>query len=118
MKRQPRVTFETVRRIALTFPNVEEGTSYRMPALKVKGKLFACLREDVDSLVIKTPFDLRDEMMAADPETYYITDHYRNYECMLVRLSRILPEALPDLLKTAYRAALPAKRPPAKRRRV
>jgi hypothetical protein len=110
LKRSPRITYETVRRIALAFPHVEEGTSYRTPALKVKGKLFVRLREDPDSLVIKMPFDQREELMAADPETYYITDHYRDYPWMLVRLSKVRADALPELLQIAYRAALPAKR--------
>ena len=103
-------TYETARRIALTFPNVEEGTSYGTPALKVKGKLFVRLREDIDSLILKMPFDQRDEMMSTDPETYYITDHYRDYEWILVKLSKVHPDALPELLRIAYRAALPAKR--------
>lgn len=68
--------------MALAFPNVEEGTSYGTPALKVKGKLFVRLREDPDSLVIKMPFEQREELMAGDPETYYITDHYRDYPWM------------------------------------
>lgn len=105
MKRPARVTYETVRRIALAFPHVVEGTSYGTPALKVRGKLFARLREDPDSLVIKMPFDQREELMAADPETYYITDHYREYEWMLVRLSKVRAEALTELLHIAHRAA-------------
>jgi hypothetical protein len=109
-KRPARITYETVRQIVLAFPNVEEGTSYRTPALKVKGKLFVRLREDPDSLVIKMPFDQREELMAADPETYYITDHYREYPWMLVRLSKVRADALPELLKIAYRAALPSER--------
>ena len=118
MKRKPLVTYGTVLQIALTFPCVEEGSSYGTPALKVKGKLFVRLKEDHETIVVKMPFDLRDEMMAADPETYYITDHYRNYEYMLVRLSKLLPEALPDLLQIAYRAAIPAKHKSIKPRRV
>jgi hypothetical protein len=110
LKRPPRITYETVRRIALAFPHVEEGTSYRTPALKVKGKLFVRLREDPDSLVIKMPFDQREELMAADPETYYITDHYRDYPWMLVHLSKVRADALHELLQIAYRSASPAKR--------
>ncbi len=110
MKRSSKVNYETVRRIALAFPNVEEGMSYGTPALKVKGKLFVRLREDPDSLVIKMPFDQREELMAADPATYYITDHYREYEWMLVRLSKVSADALRDLLHVAYREALPKKR--------
>jgi len=97
--------------MAAALPNVEEGTSYGTPALKVKGKLFARLREDPDSLVIKMPFDQREELMAADPETYYITDHYRDYEWMLVRLSKVHPDALSDLLRVAHRTASAKRRP-------
>lgn len=110
MKRPSKVTYETVRHIGLAFPNVEEGTSYGTPALKVKGKLFARLREDPDSLVIKMPFDQREELMAGDPETYYITDHYREYPWMLVRLSKVHADALRELLQIAYRASSPSKR--------
>jgi hypothetical protein len=44
--KKSRVTYDTVRRIALDLPQVEEGTSYGTPALKVKGKLIVRLRED------------------------------------------------------------------------
>ena len=53
----------------------------------------ADMREDPDSLVIKMPFEQREELMAADPETYYITDHYRDYPWMLVRLSAVRRDA-------------------------
>lgn len=96
--------------MALDFPNVEEGTSYRTPALKVKGKLFARLREDPDSLVLRMPFVQREELMAADPETYYITDHYRDYPWILVRLSKLHPDALHELLLIAYRTASAPRR--------
>lgn len=100
------MTYDTVRRLALTFPNVAEGTSYGTSALKVKGKLFVRLREDNESVVLKMPFDQRAEMIAGDPEVYYITDHYLNYPWVLVRLSKLHPDALHELLQTAYRTAL------------
>jgi hypothetical protein len=105
MKKAPPVTYEHVRRMGLTLPNVQEGTSYGTPALKVRGKLFVRLREDLDSIVLKMPFDRRDELMTEDPETYYITDHYLEYEWVLVRLCKVKAEALRDLLQIAYRAA-------------
>lgn len=105
MERPSGVTYDTVRQMGLTLPHVEESTSYGTPALKVKGKLFVRLREDPDSVVFKMPFERREELMAADPETYYITDHYRAYEWVLVRLSRLHPDALLDLLRTAWREA-------------
>ena len=111
------VTFEDVRRIALSLQDVEESTSYGTPAFKVAGKLIARLCEDGDSLVVGTTFEEREEMMAAEGETYYITDHYLNYPWVLVRLSRVHSDALSDLLARAWRLASTAKRhAPAQRR--
>jgi hypothetical protein len=112
------VTFEDVRRIALSLQNVEEGTSYGTPAFKVGGKLLARLREDGESLVVGTTFEEREEMMAAEPETYYITDHYLNYPWVLVRLSRVHSDALRDLLGRAWRLASMPKRRASGRRRL
>jgi hypothetical protein len=103
------VTFETVREMALSLEDVEEGTSYGTPAFRVRGALFVRLREDPDSLVVRMEPEQREELMAADPDTYYITDHYLDYPWMLVRLSRVHPDALRDLLHVAWRLAAPKK---------
>jgi hypothetical protein len=95
---------------------VEESTSYGTPAFKSGGKLLARLREDGDSLVVGTTFEERQEMMDADPETYYITDHYLKYPWILVRLSRVSSDALRDLLIRARRLALTKQRATKRRR--
>jgi hypothetical protein len=109
MKKQP-VTYDTVRGLGLTLPTVEEGTSYGTPALKVSGKLFVRLHQELDKIVLKMPCDWREELMAADPDTHFITDHDRDYPWILVSLSRVSRNALPELLRTAHRAASPAKK--------
>jgi hypothetical protein len=55
-------------------------------------------------------FEQRAALMEADPETYFLTDHYLNYEWVLVRLDRVHPDALRDLLRGAWRAAAAAKK--------
>jgi len=107
---KPKVTYDTILQLALALPGVEESTSYGTPALKVKGKLFVRLHDDRDKIVLKMPFDRREEMMADDPETYFITDHYRDYPYVLVSLEKVRAEALPDLLNIAYRAASPTRK--------
>lgn len=102
--------FATVRQIALSLGNVEETTSYGTPAFKLRGGVgFTRLHQDGESLVVKMDFDQREALMAHDPETYYITDHYLNYEWILVRLSRVHPDALRDLLRGASRYAAASK---------
>ena len=102
-----KITFDTVREIGMRFPGVEYGTAYGAPALKVHGKMFTCVpthrSAEPGSLAIRLDFDSRDELIAADPDTYYLKDHYVNYPCVLVRLSRIHEDALRDLLLMAMR---------------
>ena len=103
--------FKTVCEIARTLPGAEESTSYGTPAFKVKGKLFARFHQDGEALVVSVDFDEREEMMNADPEKFYITDHYRNYPWILVRLSKVRPDELRDLLMGSWRRAAPKGKP-------
>jgi hypothetical protein len=117
------VNFDTVRSIGLALPGVEESTAYRNPALKVHGKLLACVpahrSAEPDSLVVLVDFDDRTELLAANPDVYYVTGHYVGYTSVLVRLSRVNPDVLRDLLGMAYkfvtRKAVP--RSPARKHR-
>ena len=99
--------FAAVREIGRALPDVEEGTTYGTPALKVNGKMFVCLAShksaEPDTLVARIGFAQRDEMIATEPDTYYLKDHYVNYPVVLVRLSRVHADALRDLLLMAWR---------------
>jgi len=110
--------FETVREIALSLEAAEESTSYGTPAFKVGGELFARLHQDGESLVVRMDFEQRAALMEADPGTYYITDHYLNYDWILVRLSRVHRDALRDLLRGAWRSAASSKRHSSRRLRA
>jgi hypothetical protein len=107
MPRKKTVTFDTVREIGLTLPGVEASTSWDALALKVRGKMFACVATnksaEPNTLVVRMSFDERDELLAADPETYYLKEHYVGYACVLVRLGRVHPDALRDLLLMGWR---------------
>jgi hypothetical protein len=104
------MTFEAVRKIALGLDNVEEGSSYGTPAFKVRGALIARLRDDLGALVVRMSIDDREALMAADPQTYFITDHYLNYPWILVNLARVHPDAMLDLLRGAWRSAAEEKK--------
>src|SRR5262245_25300462 len=103
------VTFEAVRRLALALPDVQEGTSYGTPAFRVRGKLFARLKEDGEALVVRIDHHTREMLMAAEPRTFYITDHYLAYPWMLVRLPVVRRDVLTKLLEDAWRRCAPPK---------
>ncbi len=101
------VNFDIVRDIGLKLPGVQESTAYGARALKVQGQLLACIPSnrsaEPDSLVVRVDFDDRTELLAADPDVYYVTDHYVGYSAVLVRLSRVTPDKLRDLLGMAHK---------------
>jgi hypothetical protein len=103
---KPTVTWDTVREMGKALPEVEEGTTYGTPALKVRGQMFACVPSnraaEPDSLVLCLSFDARDELIEAEPGTYYVKEHYVPYASVLVRLSKIHPDALRDLLRASH----------------
>ena len=115
-----KIDFDTVREIARGLADVEESTAYGSPALKVRGQLLAGIAinksAEPGSLGVRVDFAQRAELIAADPDVYYVTDHYLNYSFVLVRLSRIHPDALRDLLGMAWRFVT-AKKPVIKRPR-
>src|SRR6266568_203987 len=98
------MTFDDVRRFALTWPEVEVGTSYGTAALKVRKKMLARLKEDGDSLLMPgVPQDERDLLVERQPDTFYFTDHYRDYPMVLIRLSRAKRAAVEPLLRRHWR---------------
>jgi len=101
------LTFADVRRFALALPDVEESTMYGAPAMKLHGRLLACMAShksaEPGTLVVCVDFDDRDELIAAEPAVYYTKEHYIGYASVLVRLSRIHSDALRDLLLAAHR---------------
>lgn len=103
------VTFAVARRLALSLPGVEEGTCYGTPGFRVKGKFMARVWEDGETLVVKCGDDERDIWMQIDPDTFFVTDHYRGYPAVLVRLPLVDPAALREVLEQAWRLNAPKK---------
>ena len=112
--------FAKVRDAALGLTDVTEGTSWGAPALKVRGKMFACVptnrSAEPDSLVVRVQFVDRDFLLRSRPDVYYVKPHYMDYACVLVRLPKIRKKDLRELLTISreFVAGRP-RRPAAKR---
>ena len=109
-----RLTFKVVESIGRTLPDVEVTTSWGQPSLKVRGKMFVCIAShksaEPDSLVVMMDFVGRDALIEDDPAIYYLKEHYVNYPCVLVRLSRGGADALSDLVTSAHRFVSASRR--------
>lgn len=101
-------TFETVRRVGLTFAGVEAATKYDgSPVLRVGGAFMAGVAThasaEPDTLVVRIGVEQREDLLEDAPETYYLTDYFRPHPVVLVRLARIDIDALRDLLSMSWR---------------
>ena len=98
------MTFDDVRKLALAWPEVEDGTSYGTPALKVRKKLLARLKEDGDSLVMPSvPLEERAMLVESRPRIFHFTDHYRDYPIALIRLSKATRATVEPFLRRRWR---------------
>jgi hypothetical protein len=94
------------RRLALA--EVEVGTSYGAPALRVRGRAFASIKAD-DLLVLHCPLEAKEMLMEMAPEIYFQTDHYQGWPGLLVRLDIIDDEELGLRLEDAWRFKAPKR---------
>lgn len=109
-----RSAFSRVTEIGRSLPDVEVSTAWGQPALKANGRTIACMAAhpsaEPDSLIVMMPVIDRDVLVEDAPDIYYLKPHYVGHPCVLVRLNRIQPGALRDLLAGAQRHASARKR--------
>lgn len=117
------IDFDTVRKLGLSLPDVVDGTAYGAPALKLDGKLLACIptnkSAEANSLAVKIEPEHRVELLRQQPDVYYITDHYAPHPTVLVRLAKISRTDLKELLRDAchfVKSAAPSRSRPPRRR--
>ena len=107
---KPTANFDTIRKIGLALPGVEESVAWGTPVLKVHGKLFAGIAihssAEPGSLMVRMAPEDRDELISAAPDVYYVTDHYVPGNGVLVRLSRVNADVLRDLIGMSHKFVL------------
>lgn len=96
------MTAEEMRSLALSIPGAEEGFNMGSVVFKVNGKVLARLLGS-DAMIVGVSFDEREMLLQAEPETFHITGHYRDYPGMLARLARLTPQALESFLWKRWR---------------
>ncbi len=102
------MTPEEAREIVLSFPGAEEGSSYGQPSFKVNGKFFTRLRREDQSLVLlEVSHDEREMLMEAEPATFHITPHYKDYPSVLARIDSLHPGSLRNFLDRRWRKIAP-----------
>jgi hypothetical protein len=121
-----------VRRIALSFPAVEEGADHFAFSVPNKGKLKGFVWVWMERIVPKKPrvpnngviavrvanVGQRDVMISAEPAKFFTEPHYAGFPAVLVRLDAVSVADLKLLIAEGWRCQAPAElEKPAKRSR-
>jgi hypothetical protein len=104
------ITKAAFKKIALSFPETHEKLSYGQPSIFVAKRFFTRLRSEDDSVVLTVEsIDERDMLIEAEPEVFFITEHYRNYPHVLARIKHIDEKTLHGMLERHWRRIAPKK---------
>jgi hypothetical protein len=103
------MTFDDIRAIALTLPEVVETTSFGTPSLKVRKAMICRLRDDGATLVVRTDPLEREALLADSSGAYFITPHYEDYPYVLVNLGIADPDEVHELLIEAWLERAPKR---------
>ena len=104
------VGWDTVREIALSFPEVEESGEERI-AFRVRGKLFAWAARERDGggLGIRVDRDEKQLILDSNPDVYFSSPHYDGWPGVQIRLETIDPHELRMRLEDAWLIQAPKK---------
>ena len=104
------VTKAQLKNTALSFPGAVEALSYGKPSFLIVKKFFTRWRDEENSIVlIVDSIDERDMLLEADPRTFFITDHYRNYPSVLAYAAKIDAKTLRGMLERRWQKIVPKK---------
>jgi hypothetical protein len=117
-------TWDEVRRIALALPEAREESRRGLASWRVRDKLFVWERplraSDVRALGDAAPtgpilgarvehLGAKEALLADDPDVYFTTPHFDGYPAILVRLEKIGPGDLEELIVEAWLVQAPKR---------
>jgi hypothetical protein len=103
------MTYEELKAMVLALPETVEGRSYGKPSFLSFGKFLTRLRSEDNSLVLHCTFDEREMLMEAEPQTFHLTPHYKDYPSVLARLESVDPGTVRSFLERRWRQVAPKK---------
>jgi hypothetical protein len=116
--------WDDVRRVALWLPESSEREQRGRAQWRVREKLFVWERplsaKEIEQLGGEAPdgpilgarvehVGVKDALVADDPDVYFTTPHFDGYPAVLVRLGRVAPDELEELIIEAWLARAPAR---------
>lgn len=104
------VSIETVRQLALSFPETDEHPHFERKAFRVKKKIFATLSEKDMTVSLKLSLLDQSVFCAFDPSIIYpVPGGWGRMGFTMVNLKKVKKAMFKDALTTAYCGVAPPK---------
>lgn len=104
------ITTETVRQLALSFPETDEHSHFERKAFRVKKKIFATLSEKDHTLSLKLTLIDQSVFCSFDNSVIYpVPGGWGRMGFTMVNLKKVRKTMLKDALTTAYCTTAPKK---------
>jgi hypothetical protein len=101
-------------KIILAVPGAENRLWFNQPSGFLHDRFLAKVHHKEEAVTLQVgSMEMRDMMLEAEPGLFYITDHYRKFPFVLIRLKTLTAKVLKEIL--AGRAKQLADMPPPKR---
>jgi hypothetical protein len=101
---------DDVRRIALSLPQVVEKERWNHPTFDVAGRMFVTVPDDRTSFAVRCPKLERAELIASEPDKFWVPPHEAGSSWVRARLAALEDEdELHDILVDSWRQAAPAE---------
>lgn len=99
---------EDVRRIALSLPGTTERELWHHPTFHVAGRMFVTVPGDATSFAVRCPRHERAELIASEPDKFWVPPHEAHSSWVRARLSALEdPTELYDILVDSWHQAAP-----------
>jgi hypothetical protein len=103
------MTGDEVRRVALSFPETVEKATWGHPTFRVRDKMFAAMDEAGTSMSVKAAREAQAALVGSEPETFFVPSYVGQHGWVGVRLERVDPEEMGELIEDAWRATAPKR---------
>jgi hypothetical protein len=103
------MTGEEVRRVALSFPEAVEKETWGHPTFRVRDRMFAAMDEAGTSMSVKAAREAQAALVGSEPETFFVPSYVGQHGWVGVRLERVDPEEMGELIEDAWRATAPKR---------
>jgi hypothetical protein len=105
------MTASALRELALSLPGATERETWGHPTFRVADKIFASMFEGDDGAVatVKASPEEQAVLLASDPATFGVASHVGRYGWTTVRLGRVDPDEMRELVVDAWRRTAPKR---------